>query len=109
MTIKAPTPEEIHEIARDLGLPLGPDEAASYAELVAPFVEGVSALDALPDGLPPVRYPRTPGARPEPEDNPLGAWYVRTRVEGAAEGPLAGRNHSGSGRSPGQNALSITS
>lgn len=91
MTIKAPTPEEIHEIARDLGLPLGPDEAASYAELVAPFVEGVSALDALPDGLPPVRYPRTPGARPEPEDNPLGAWYVRTRVEGAAEGPLAGR------------------
>jgi hypothetical protein len=37
MTIKAPTPEEIHEIARDHGLPLGPDEAARYAELVAPF------------------------------------------------------------------------
>lgn len=91
MTIKTPTPEEIHEIARDLGLPLDPHEAASYAELVAPFVAGVAALDALPDEMPEVRYPRTPGTRPRPEDNPLGAWYVRSRVEGAAEGPLAGR------------------
>jgi Asp-tRNA(Asn)/Glu-tRNA(Gln) amidotransferase A subunit family amidase len=38
-----------------------------------------------------VRYPRTAGQRPAPEDNPLGAWYVRTRIEGAPGGPLSGR------------------
>src|SRR5262249_34232176 len=52
---------------------------------------GTAVLDALPDGFPPVRYPRTPGARPPAEENPLGAWYVKTRIEGAPRGPLAER------------------
>src|SRR5919107_1018045 len=41
--------------------------------------------------IPPVRYPRAAAQRPAPEDNPLGAWYVRTRIEGAPGGPLSGR------------------
>jgi amidase len=41
--------------------------------------------------LPPVAYPRRPGRRPPPEENPLGVWYVKTEVAGAAAGRLAGR------------------
>ena len=36
----------------------------------------------MPDELPPVRYPRTPGYRPSGEENRYGAWYVKTTVEG---------------------------
>jgi len=74
-----------------MGLELESEDAAVFAELAAPFLEGVALLESLPDELPPVRYPRTPGERPPPEQNPLGAWYVKTRIEGADQGPLAGR------------------
>ena len=30
----------------------------------------------IPEPIPPVRYPRTPGYRPAPEDNPNNAWFV---------------------------------
>ena len=30
----------------------------------------------IPEDIPPVRYPRTPGYRPAPEDNPNNAWFV---------------------------------
>ncbi|HSY88256.1 MAG TPA: amidase family protein [Verrucomicrobiae bacterium] len=38
-----------------------------------------------------VRFPRGPGHRPEPANNPLNAWAWRTDVRGAPDGPLAGR------------------
>ena len=91
MPIRKPTTEQISELAITLGMRLQPDDVDAYQALVSGQLEGFAALDALPDGLPPVHYPRTPGSRPTAEENPLGAWYVRTRVEGAAEGKLAGR------------------
>jgi amidase len=45
----------------------------------------------MPDYLPEVRYPRTPGTRPSASENPLGAWYVKSEVKGAPYGPLAGK------------------
>jgi amidase len=39
----------------------------------------------------PVKYPRQPGYRPSFEDNPLGAWYWKSKISGAASGPLAGK------------------
>jgi amidase len=91
MSQSPPRASEIEAIALELGLSLEPDEVDAYARLAAPFVGAADALDAAPDGMPPVRYPRTPGERPAPESNPLGAWYVKTRIEGAATGKLAGR------------------
>ena len=41
--------------------------------------------------LPPVSYPRTPGYRPQGEENRYGAWYVKTTIEGAADGKLKGK------------------
>ena len=37
------------------------------------------------------RYPRTPGWRPDPSDNPYNAWYWRCEIAGASDGPLAGK------------------
>lgn len=91
MTVRAPTGEELARIAREVGLSLTSDELDGYHALVNGMVAGLGALDAMPDALPPVQTPRAPGARPAPEDNPLGAWYVKTRIEGAADGPLRGR------------------
>jgi len=92
MAIRPATRGEIEAVAEELGLSLDADDLAAFPDLIAPFLQGVSELDSLPDEFPEVRYPRTPGRRPRSEENPLGAWYVRTRVEGAAEGPLAGKS-----------------
>ena len=45
----------------------------------------------MPDELPPVSYPRCPGRRPTSEENPHGAWYVKTEVPGGGSGKLAGK------------------
>ena len=37
------------------------------------------------------RYPRSPGYRPGPDENPLNAWYYKTEIQGAPHGPLAGK------------------
>ncbi|MDJ0852421.1 MAG: amidase [Myxococcota bacterium] len=92
MAFRPPSPEEIETITRDLGLQPTRDEAAALEAVAGGLLAGSAALDAAPDELPAVRYPRTPGRRPPPEENPLGAWYVRARVEGADEGPLRGRS-----------------
>src|SRR6201982_3174192 len=48
-------------------------------------------VDAMPDYLPAVKYPRTPGYKPEGEENKYNAWYVKTTVKGAPRGKLAGK------------------
>src|SRR6266481_2831164 len=48
-------------------------------------------VDAMPDYVPAVTYPRTPGYRPEGEENKYNAWYVKTTVKGAPSGKLAGK------------------
>ena len=50
-----------------------------------------NVVDAMPDNLPPVRYPRTPGYRPTGEENAHNAWYVKTTVQGAPSGKLKGK------------------
>src|SRR5262249_25149589 len=41
--------------------------------------------------VPEVKYPRTPGYRPEGAENPHNAWYVKTTVKGAPGGKLTGK------------------
>src|SRR5437016_9130860 len=45
----------------------------------------------MPDYVPAVKYPRTPGYRPEGEENKYNAWYVKTTIKGAPSGKLAGK------------------
>jgi amidase len=91
LAIQPPSYDEIAVIAEHLGLDLDEDGVESFQNLTTPMILGLGILDQMPDELPAVRWPRTPGVRPPAAENRLGAWYVKSRIEGAADGPLAGR------------------
>lgn len=91
MAIREPSLEEIEGVADHLGLDLSVDDLESFRNLAAPMILALDALDQVPDALPPVKWPRTPGTRPGLAENSLGAWYVKSRIEGAPSGPLSGK------------------
>jgi amidase len=90
-TVKVPSLEQLREVAIELGFALPESELSAHHEALMPAFEAYSHLDRVPDELPPVTYPRLPGRRPAPEENRYGAWYVKTKVEGAAAGKLNGK------------------
>ena len=85
MAVSLPTPDQLKAIAEEMGLDLTDSDVASFLALMKPSIDGYNVVDALPDNLPAVTYPRTPGVRPQPEENRHNAWYVKTRVEGEGE------------------------
>jgi amidase len=91
MAVSPPTSDQLKSIADAMGLALTESDLTSFAALMKPSIDGYNVVDALPDNLPAVKYPRTPGVRPQPEENPRNAWYVKTRVEGASTGKLKGK------------------
>ena len=91
MSIKRPTAEQIQDVAFSLGIHLTHEEAVTYNELLQGNFDAYDAVDAMPDHLPQVTYPRTPGFRPSGDENKYGAWYVKTTIQGAASGKLLGK------------------
>ncbi|MGQ0623006.1 MAG: amidase [Panacagrimonas sp.] len=89
--MQLPTTEELASAAKALGMTLTPEQSAEYRSLMQGTVEGYQLLARLPDNLPVVHYPRTPGYFPSAEENALNAWYVKTVIKGAADGPLKGK------------------
>ena len=87
---KPPSAEQIGELAWRLDLDLTDEEIEAYARIVGAGMAAYRRLDELAAPKPPVRYPRSPGYRPAPEDNPCNGWYWRTDIRGAETGPLAG-------------------
>lgn len=92
MTFPLPTSEQLLTLARSLGMSFDQETAAEFRALLAGLFSAYGDVDAAPDVLPPVRYPRTPGVPPEPEANTLGAWIRRVDITGADDGALAGRS-----------------
>ncbi|MCX4162318.1 MULTISPECIES: amidase [Paraburkholderia] len=91
MAVKRPTPGQLDEVALSLGIHLSESQLASYNQLLQANFDAYDVIDALPDYVPRVTYPRTPGYRPSAEENRYGAWYVKTEVKGAPTGKLAGK------------------
>jgi amidase len=89
--IKRPTLEELADIADYYNLSVTPEDLESFQGLMEPSLASYSRLDALTEPSLPVKYPRSPGYRPDPQDNPLGAWYWRSEIRGAPGGLLAGK------------------
>ncbi|MEL6210316.1 MAG: amidase, partial [Pseudomonadota bacterium] len=83
MTIRRPGPGEIREAGAELGLSLSEADAESFLGLMQGLFDSYDIVDAMVEQLPEVRYPRTPGHRPEPSENPYGAWAVRSIIQGA--------------------------
>ena len=90
-TVRRPTLEQMHDIVESLHLSMSQGEVAEYMDVLEGTFQAYDRVNQLPDYLPPVRYPRTPGFRPGANENPLNAWAVKTEVRGAAHGPLSGK------------------
>jgi amidase len=86
-----PNIADLRDAAQALGMNPTEDYLRAVEEIVGPLSQAYAALDAMPDELPAVKYPRGPIHRPSAEENPYGAWYVKTSIKGRASGKLAGR------------------
>src|SRR4051794_41676940 len=95
MPVQPPTIAELARIAERAGLELPEERLAEYAAAIDPALDSFARLDELANPALPVRYPRTPGHRPAPEDNPCNGWVWRGLGKGAEEGALAGARGAG--------------
>jgi hypothetical protein len=86
-----PSIPDLRQAARQLGMTPSDDYLRAVEEIVRPLAQAYAALDAMPDELPAVKYPRGPAYRPQGDENKYGAWYVKTSIKGKPGGPLAGR------------------
>lgn len=91
MSVDAPTGEQVRETADQLGLNLSKEDIETFRGLMETSIDAINQVDAMPDELPAVKYPREPGTQPGADENPLNGWYVKTAVKGAPGGKLAGR------------------
>jgi len=90
-SVKRPTLEQMKDIVASLHMSMSEREINEYLEVIDGTLQAYDRVAELPDNLPPVRYPRTPGYRPGAAENPLNAWAVKSEVRGAPYGPLSGK------------------
>ena len=90
-SVKMPTPAELKAVGTQLGMNLSEADVAFFLETMGGSVAAYNLLETLPDNLPVVKYPRTPGYRPEGEENKHNLWYVKSEIKGAASGKLKGK------------------
>lgn len=92
MPVRHPTYEQIEDIAADLDMTMSGEEIEFFHEAMKGLIGAAyDVVEEMPDYIPRVTYPRTPGYRPSGDENPYNAWYVKSEIKGAAEGPLAGK------------------
>ncbi|RTM15317.1 MAG: amidase [Bradyrhizobiaceae bacterium] len=91
MTVYRPNVTELQQVASELGLTLSREDAASFHALMQGQLDAYDLVDSMVAPPPEIVYPRTPGVRPDPVDNPFGAWAVKSRIHGAPTGKLKGK------------------
>jgi amidase len=91
MTMRLPTPSQLEDVATEIGLSLSQVDVESFLGLLKPLIDSYQVVDQLPDELPIVKYPRTPGYRPTGAENKNNAWYYKTTIKGAPVGKLQGK------------------
>jgi amidase len=91
MAVRRPQPDDLSAIARQFHFTVPPERMPVVQALVEGLLAPYDRLEELeePKALP--RYPRGAGEAPRAEDNPLGGWAWKVRIDGAGQGPLAGR------------------
>ncbi len=91
LSVKAPSSDQIQDLAAGFGMTLDRPTAETLRTVMAATLASYARVDELVAPSLPVRHPRTPGWRPTAEDNPLNAWYWRCAIEGAPTGVLQGK------------------
>ena len=66
LAVSLPTPEQLRDVAERCGLSLTDEDVVSFRGLMQGSVDAYNAVAAMPDDVPIVKYPRTPGFRPAP-------------------------------------------
>jgi amidase len=66
-------------------------DLAAYRDLMDEAIASYRRIDELAEPKLAVKYPRTSGSRPGPEQNPLNAWYSTYSITGAPSGKLSGK------------------
>ncbi|WP_192257267.1 amidase [Mesorhizobium silamurunense] len=88
--INYPSVAQLASIASGFGLDMTESEVLEYRDLMGAMVRYCREIEQMAEPIPAVKYPRNPGFRPVGEENPYNAWYWRTEIAGAKEGPLSG-------------------
>jgi len=91
MTFRLPDRNELQALAAEFGQTLNNDAADAMLSYFAPFREGYQYLETAATDLPPAQYRKRSFSIPNTDENPLGAWYVKTELHGANKGPLHGK------------------
>src|SRR5215471_17662390 len=86
-----PTVADLRQAAQELGMNPSDTYLKAVVQIITPLANAYATLDTTPDELPAVKYPRGQFNRPSAEENPYGAWYVKTSIKGKPGGKLAGR------------------
>lgn len=90
MSVPRPHKDEIVAIASEFGLQLSEQTLDTYMAQFASLVDVYQVVDDMKLHTPQLKYPRSPGYHPSPEENRYNAWYVKTDIQGAPEGKLKG-------------------
>ena len=91
MSVRKPSIEELRDAAHAHHMRLTDGELAAYRDLMDEAIASYRRIDEFAEPKLPVKYPRTSGHRPGPEQNPLGAWYWKCAITGAPSGKLSGK------------------
>jgi amidase len=86
-----PQSDELRRIAEKLGMTLTNEEAEQYRAFLDAMTPAFRLVDQTPYETGRVKYPRTPGYRPEGAENIYNAWYYKSSVKGAPSGKLHGK------------------
>lgn len=89
--LRPPTAVDLMRAGRREHLNLSLEECQELGPFAADFVRAFDDVEDLPDLQVPVRYPRSPGWSPSPEEDPVNAFVRILEIQGARDGPLAGR------------------
>ncbi len=91
MPLQRPNLDQLRDIANSLHMHPTDADLAEYLALMEANFLAYDRLNQLPDFLPSVKYPRTPGRRPTVDENAMNAWYVKTDITGQVGGALTGK------------------
>ena len=70
-----PSVAQLLDIAEDFGIDMTAERAGEYRDAMSGGIRALRRIDDLVEERPEVKYPRTPGRRARPEENPYIAWY----------------------------------
>src|SRR5262249_28422297 len=91
MAVRPPGKDELAAIARGYGMHLSEQDLATFGPLVTGLLSSYDAVEELYAQTAPQPPPDRTWKQPDPGQNALGAWYVRTEITEQPSGPLAGR------------------